>query len=59
MKKVTNEGDAFQSHQERHSVIIAKCQLKLKSLIIEAGDLNLVEKKKIAIISFVELVHVT
>ena len=31
--------------------------MKLKSLVIEAGDLNMVEKKKIAIISFVELVH--
>ena len=31
--------------------------MKLNLLVIEAGNLNLVEKKKIAIISFVELFH--
>ena len=37
--------------------VIADFQLKLNSLVIEAGDLNLVEKKKLAILSFVESVH--
>ena len=31
--------------------------MKLKSLVIEAGDLNIIEKNKLAIISFVESVH--
>ena len=44
---------AFQSLQDKHSLIISKCQFKLKSLVIESGDLDLVEKKKLAIISFV------
>ena len=37
--------------------VLADCQLQLKSLIIEAGDLDLVKKKKLAIISFVESIH--
>ena len=57
VEKLTKGGKAFQSPQEKHSLIITKCQLKLKALIIEAGELDLVEKKKVAIISFVESVH--
>ena len=57
VEKGTKEGEAFQALTEKHSQVIANCQLKLKSLVIEAGNLDLVEKKKLAIISFVELVH--
>ena len=41
----------------KHSQVITECQLKIKSLVIEAGDLDLVEKYNLAIISFVESVH--
>ena len=37
--------------------ILAHCQLQLKSLVIEAGYLDLVKKTKLAIISFVESIH--
>ena len=57
VEKGTKEGGSFQSLIEKHSIIIAECQLKLNSLVIEAGDLDLVKNKKLAIISFVELVH--
>ena len=57
VEKGTKEGEAFQALTEKHSLIIVKCQLKLKSLVIEAGDLDLVENKKLTIISFVESVH--
>ena len=30
----TKEGEAFQDLSEKHSQVIAKCQLKLKSLVI-------------------------
>ena len=53
VEKGTKEGEAFQSLSEKHSRVIAKCQLKLKSLVIEAGYLDIVEKNKLAIISFV------
>ena len=53
----TKEGEAFQALSKNHSQVIAKCQLKLKPLVIEAGDLYLVKKQKLAIISFVESVH--
>ena len=56
-EKETKEGEALQSLSEKHSQVIAKFQLKLKSLVIEEGDLNLVEKKKLTIISFVESFH--
>ena len=55
--KGTKEGEAFQALQEKHSQVLTDCQLQLKSLVIEAGDLNLVEKKNPAIISFVESIH--
>ena len=57
VEKRTKEGKAFQPLKEKHSQVLADCQLQLKSLIIEAGDLDLVKKKKLAIISFVELIH--
>ena len=57
VEKGTKEVEAFQAHSEKHLQFITKCQWKLKSLVIEAGDLNLVLKKKIAIRYFVELVH--
>ena len=57
VEKRAKEGKAFQSLLDKHSQVIADCQLKLKSLVIEAGDLNLIEKKKPVIISFVELIH--
>ena len=37
--------------------VLANCQKKLKSLVMKAGDINLVEKKKLAIVSFVESIH--
>ena len=57
VEKGTKEGEALQALIEKHSQFIAECQLKLKSLVIEAGELKLVEKKKLAITSFLELVH--
>ena len=57
VKKGTTEVEAFQALQEKHSQILADCQLQLKFLVIEAGDLDLVEKKKLAIVSFVESIH--
>ena len=42
---------------EKNSQLLADCQLQLQSLVIEEGDLDLFEKKKFAIISFVESVH--
>ena len=44
VEKGTKEGEAFQALQEKHSQVLADCQLKLKSLVIESGDLDLVEK---------------
>ena len=40
-----------------HSQVLADCQLKLKSLVIKAGDIDLVNKNKLAIVSFVESIH--
>ena len=37
--------------------MLADCQQKLKSLVIEAGDIDLVGKKKLTIVYFVELIH--
>ena len=45
VEKVTKEGENFQYITDKHSLIIAKCQLKLKSLVIEAGDLDPAEKR--------------
>ena len=53
VEKLTKEGESFQNLSENHSQVIAECQLKLKPLVIEAGDLDLVEKKKLAITTFV------
>ena len=57
VEKGTKEGEAFQALQEKHSQVLADCQLQLKPLVIEAGDLGLFEKKKLAIMSFVELIQ--
>ena len=57
VERGTKEGEDFQAFQEKHSQVLADCQIKLKSLVIEAGDINLVEKKKLAIVSFVESIH--
>ena len=42
VEKGTKEGEAFQDLQEKHSQVLADCQLKLKSLVIEAGEIYLV-----------------
>ena len=57
VEKGTKEGEAFQALQEKHSQVLANCQKKLKSLVMKAGDINLVKKKKLAITSFVESVN--
>ena len=57
LEKGTKEGEAFQALQEKHSQVIVECQLKFKSLVVEAGDLDLIEKKKLTIVSFVESIH--
>ena len=41
-EKGTKEGEAFQALKEKHSQVLADCQLKLKSLVIEAGEIYLV-----------------
>ena len=40
VEKGTKEGEAFQALQEKHSQVLLECQLKLKSLVVEAGDLD-------------------
>ena len=57
VEKGSKEGEAFQALQEKQSQVIADCQLKLKFLVIEAGDIDLSKKKKLAILSFVESIH--
>ena len=57
VEKGTNEGEAFQALSEKHSQVIAKFYFQLKYLVIESGDLNIIEKKKLDIISFVESIH--
>ena len=37
--------------------MLADCQQKLKSLVIKAGDIDIVKKKKLAIVSFVKSIH--
>ena len=44
VEKGTEEGKDFQFFSEKHSQVVAKCQLKLKSLVIEAGDHDIGEK---------------
>ena len=34
--------------------MLIECQLKLKSLVVEAGD---IEKKKLTVVSFVDSIH--
>ena len=57
VEKGTKYGEAFQDLTEKHSQCIAKCQLNLKSLVIEAEDIDLVIKKNSPITSFVESVY--
>ena len=52
VEKVTKDGEDFQALQEKHSQVLADCQLKLKTLVIKAGDIDLVKKKMLAIVSF-------
>ena len=44
VKKVTKEGESFQSLSEKQSQVISECQFQLKSRVIEAGNLNKLEK---------------
>ena len=44
VEKGTKEGKAFQTLQDKHLQVFADCQKQLKSLVIEAGDINLVKK---------------
>ena len=57
VEKGTKEGEAFQDLQEKHSQVLVECQLQIKSLVVEAGDLDLIEKKKLTVVSFVESIH--
>ena len=57
VEKGTKEGDSFQALQDKHSQALTDCQQKLKSLVIKAGDIDIVEKKKLTIVSFVESIH--
>ena len=54
VEKRTKEGEAFQALQEKHSQVLFECQLQLKSLVIEEGELDLIEKKKLTVVSFVD-----
>ena len=45
VEKGNKEREAFQALQENHSQILADCQKKWKSLVIEAGDINLQKKE--------------
>ena len=45
VEKVTKEGEDFQALSTKHSQVIYECQIKLKSLVIEAGDLDMVENR--------------
>ena len=56
-EKRTKEGEAFQTLSDKNSKLIAEWQLQLKSLVMEAGELNLAEKMKLAIIPYVKSVH--
>ena len=44
VEKVMKYGEYFQALSEKQSQVISECQLKLKSLVVEAGDLNIVGK---------------
>ena len=59
VEKGTKEGEAVQAFQENHLQVLADCQQKLKSLVIEAGHIELVKKNKLTIVSFVESIHNT
>ena len=37
--------------------MLVECQLHLKSLVVEAGDLYLIEKNNLNVVSFVELIQ--
>ena len=57
VEKGTKEGEAFQALQEKHSQVVVECQLKFKSLVVEAGDLDLIENNNLTIVSFMESIH--
>ena len=57
VEKGKTEAKDFQALSKNHLQVLAEYQSKLKYLVIDAGDLDLVEKKKLAIISFMESVH--
>ena len=57
VEKGTKEGEAFHALQEKHLQVLTDCQQRLKYLVIEAGDIDLAEKKNIAIVYFVESIH--
>ena len=57
VEKGTKEGEDFQALQEKHSQVLADCQLKINSLVIEAWNLDIVKKKNLAIVSFEESIH--
>ena len=37
--------------------MLVECQLQLKSLVVEAGYLDLIEKNMLTVVSFVESIH--
>ena len=47
VEKGTKEGEAFQALQEKNSQVLVECQLKLKSLVVEAGDVDLIKKRSL------------
>ena len=46
VEKGTKEVEAFQALQEKNTQVLIECQLQLKSLVVEAGDLDLIGKKR-------------
>ena len=44
-EKGKKKGEDFQALQDRHLQVLTDLQLKPKSLIIEAGDIDLVKKE--------------
>ena len=45
VEKRTKEGEAFQALFEKNSQVIEECQYQLKSLVIDSGDLDIIEKE--------------
>ena len=57
VSKGTKEGESFKAFSKKHSQFIADCKSQLKYLVIETVELDMIEKKKLAVISFMESVH--